>query len=154
MKHSIHSRLLLTLIAVASLLVACSGSNDEVERPGIWADLAGTEWVLVLLNDNRLIEDTGITLCFEEAFLGGSMTCNRYGGTPDTGRYTATDDGTLMLPGLLAVTVQLRSTPKGVMEQEAAYVETLREAATYRRVDDRLEIDDVAGETILIFIAE
>ena len=140
MKRSIHSRLLSTLIAVASLLVACSGSSDEVERPGIPADLAGTQWVLVSLSGDRPIEDTSITLYFEETFLGGYMTCNGYGGSPDTGP--------------LAVTVQLCATPKGVMEQEAAYVDALLKAARYRVVDDRLEIDDETGETILIFAAE
>ncbi len=154
MKRSIHSRLLSTLIAVASLLVACSGSSDEVERPGIPADLAGTQWVLVSLSGDRPIEDTSITLYFEETFLGGSMTCNGYGGSPDTGRCIATYDGTLTLPGPLAVTVQLCATPKGVMEQEAAYVDALLKAARYRVVDDRLEIDDETGETILIFAAE
>jgi len=153
MKHLIDSRLWLALIAMASLFVACSGSA-EVERPGCSADLAGTQWVLVSLNDNRLIEDTGITLYFEEAFLGGSMTCNGYGGGPDSGECIATDDGMLTLPSLLAVTVQLCSTPKGVMEQEAAYIETLLKAARYRVVDGRLEIEDATGETILIFVAE
>jgi heat shock protein HslJ len=139
---------------VASLLAAYSGSSDEVERPGIPADLAGTQWVLVSLSGDRPIEDTSITLYFEETFLGGSMTCNGYGGSPDTGRYIATDDGALTLPGPLAVTVQLCLTPKGAMEQETSYIETLLKMARYRVADDRLEIDDVAGETILIFTAE
>ena len=37
------------------------------------------------------------------------------------------------------------------MEQEAAYIEALRSAASYRVADDRLKIDDAAGETILVF---
>ena len=49
------------------------------------ADLVGTEWVLISLNGNSLIEDTEITLNFEKEFLGGFMGCNGYGGGPDSG---------------------------------------------------------------------
>ena len=79
------------------------------------------------------------------------MTCNGYGGGPDSGKYIATDDGTLTLPYPIAVTVQDCPAPEGIMEQEAAYIETLRSAAFYRLVDDCLEIGNVAGETTLVF---
>ena len=107
--------------------------------------------MLTSLNGESLIKGTEINLHFEEAFLGGSMSCNGYGGGPDSGKYVATDDGTLTIPHPIAVTVQLCSTPEGVMEQEAAYIEALRSAASYRVVDDRLEIDNAAGETTLVF---
>ena len=113
-------------------------------------DLDGTEWVLTSLNGESLIEDTEITLYFEEALLGGSMTCNGYGGGRDSGKYIATDDGSLTIP-MIAVTLQLCSEPEGIMEQEAAYIEALRSAAAYRVVDDRLEIANAAGETTLVF---
>jgi heat shock protein HslJ len=115
------------------------------------AILVGTEWALTSLNGGSLIEGTEINLYFKEAFLGGSMTCNRYGGGPDSGKYVATDGGTLTLPQPIAVTLQLCSEPQGIMEQEAAYIEALRSAASYRVVDDRLEIDNAAGETTLVF---
>ena len=73
------------------------------------------------LGGSSLIEDTEITLTFEETYLGGKMTCNGYGGGPDSGKYTATGDGTLTILQL-AVTVQLCSSPEGVMEQEKAYI--------------------------------
>jgi heat shock protein HslJ len=79
------------------------------------------------------------------------MTCNLYGGGPDSGRYTATDDGALTLPGGLAVTVQLCSEPEGIMEQEATYIKALRDAAAYRIDNGRLEIADASGETTLVF---
>jgi heat shock protein HslJ len=37
------------------------------------------------------------------------------------------------------------------MEQEAAYIEALRDAATYQIIDDRLEIATANGETVLVF---
>jgi heat shock protein HslJ len=134
---------LLGLVLILGALVLSSCGSAET--------LVGTEWVLTSLNGESLIEGTEINLYFKEAFLGGSMTCNNYGGGPDSGKYVATDDGTLRLPHPIAVTVQLCSEPKGVMEQEATYIETLRRAASYRVVDDRLEIDNAAGETTLVF---
>jgi heat shock protein HslJ len=37
------------------------------------------------------------------------------------------------------------------MEQEATYIEALRNAAAYRVMDDRLHIDIAAGGTTLVF---
>lgn len=81
------------------------------------------------------------------------MGCNGYGGGRDSGKYMATDEGTLTIPQI-AVTVQLCLTPEGIMEQEAAYIEALQNAAAYRVMDDRLEIANAAGETTLVFARE
>jgi hypothetical protein len=71
------------LIGCALLMAGCAGVE---EAPA--ADLAGTRWALTSLDGDGLIEGTEITLTFEEAFLGGKMTCNGYGGTPDGGKVT------------------------------------------------------------------
>ena len=140
--------LVFLLLILAGLVGACKANKPS--QPGASPDLVGTEWTLTSLDGSSLIEDTEITLYFEEAYLGGSMTCNGYGGGRDSGKYTATDEGTLTILQL-AVTVQLCSSPKGIMEQEATYIEALRSAATYRVIDDRLEIADASGETMLVF---
>jgi heat shock protein HslJ len=123
------------------------------------ADLDGTEWVLISLNGDSLIEGTCITLNFaactepsrSEGVLSGFAGCNDYGGGRDSGKYTATGDGFLTIPHEIAVTLQLCSEPEGVMEQEATYIEALRNAAAYRVMDDRLHIDIAAGGTTLVF---
>jgi len=141
--------LILSVLVVTSLISACQGGTGGEQR-GAPERLVGTEWTLTSLRGNNLIEDTEIPLYFTERYLGGRMTCNHYGGGPDSGAYTATDDGTLMIDEI-AVTVRLCSEPEGIMEQEAAYIEALRDAAAYRLVDDRLEITDAGDETILVF---
>ena len=133
-----------------SLIRTCAGGNGAPGPSGP-AGLAGTEWALTSLHGRGLIEETEITLYFRETYLGGAMTCNQYGGGPDSGRCTATEDGTLTLPGGLAVTMQLCSEPEGIMEQEATYIEALRDVAAYRIVDQRLEILDASDQTILVF---
>ena len=42
--------------------------------------------------------------------------------------------------------------PQDIMEQEAADIEALQSAATYRVIGDHLEIDDAVGEMILVFV--
>ncbi|MGD2177556.1 MAG: META domain-containing protein [Anaerolineae bacterium] len=131
-------------------LVGGISAVEGSEQSGAPADLVGTEWVLISLHGESLIEDTEITIYFEDAYLGGSMTCNGYGGGPDSGKYSR-GDGTLTIPHEIAVTLQLCFEPEGIMEQEATYIKALRKAATFRVVDDRLQIEDASGRTTLVF---
>jgi heat shock protein HslJ len=140
---------ILVLLILVTLYAACS-TDGEASRVGDLPDLAGTEWTLISLNGSSMIEDTEVTLYFRDAYLGGTMTCNQYGGGPDSGKYTATDRGKLAIPQL-AVTVQLCTEPEGIMEQEAAYIAALHDAATYRVTDGRLEIANASGRTTLAF---
>jgi heat shock protein HslJ len=142
----------LSVLVVMSLISACQGGSGGEQR-GAPERLVGTEWTLTSLRGDRLIEETEIPLYFTEGYLGGRMTCNHYGGGPDSGAYTATDDGTLLIDEV-AVTVRLCLEPQGIMEQEAAYIEVLLDAATYQIVDDRLEIMDASRETLLVFEPE
>ena len=64
------------------ILVGCTQSDeDDLPDAGVETNLAGTEWRLVSLNGDDLIEGTTITLRFEEEYLGGEMSCNGYGGS-------------------------------------------------------------------------
>ena len=141
--------LILIVLVLTSLVGACS-ANGKPSQPGALPGLVGTKWTLTSLDGSTLIEDTEITLYFEETHLGGAMTCNGYSGGRDSGKYTATNDGTLKIPQL-AVTVQLCSSPKGIMEQEKAYIEALHNAATYRVIEERLEIADASGKVMLVY---
>ena len=68
-----------TLVLI-SLLAACTTATQD--QAPVKSDVLGdTEWVLVSLNGNPLIEDTAITLNFEQASLDGSAGCNTYGGS-------------------------------------------------------------------------
>lgn len=140
-----HAQQSLTIILI---LVALLGCNQKTPEP------PGTEWDLISLDGNNIIEGTAITLNFTDEYLGGEMGCNGYGGSPDGGKYRVTGDGTLTLILPLAVTVQLCTEPEGIMEQEAAYIEALRNATNFRMVDNRLEIGNEEGEIILIFQAK
>jgi len=115
------------------------------EEPPIDPALDDTEWVLTSLNGSNLLEGSNITLNFARGEAGGFAGCNAYGG-----EYTAADEGTLTI-GEMMITLMDCQTPEGITEQEAAYVEALRNAAAYRVMDDHLEIANAAGETTLVF---
>jgi heat shock protein HslJ len=137
--------LVLVVLVLVSLVGACKAGGKPTQP-----DLVGTQWTLTSLGGGSLIEDTEITLYFEETHLGGAMTCNGYGGRRDSGKYAAKGDGTLTILQL-AVTVQLCSSPEGIMEQEAAYIEAFHNATTYRVIDERLEIADASGKVMLVY---
>jgi len=124
-------------MALTVLLAACATQS---------AALLDTEWSLISLNGGALIEDTEITLNFREASLDGSAGCNTYGGS-----YTASEDS-LRLNGVYATEMGCME-PKGILEQETAYLDALNAAARYRVDDDRLEVYDEAGAQILAFVA-
>jgi heat shock protein HslJ len=132
---------LLIIVLMVSLL-GCKASEG---------DLVGSEWELISLDGNNLIDGTGITLSFREDYLGGEMGCNGYGGSPDTGKYLAKPNGRFELIFPFAVTVQLCSEPEGIMEQETAFIEALMSAARYQVFDNRLEFKNENREIILIF---
>jgi heat shock protein HslJ len=137
--------LALTGIMVLMLLAACAGAAEPT--PAV-LELEGTSWVLETLNGAALVPVSEITLQFEEGNASGSAGCNSYGGA-----YT-TSDGQLSIPEIIRTEMACLE-PEGVMEQEDAYLAVLQSAATYRSVDDRLQIENDAGEAVLVFrIAE
>ena len=147
------NRSTLMILVLVAVFAACGlGASVEPLYTGIntaptasSGHLNETEWVLTSLNSGSHVEESRITLTFAEGMVTGFAGCNRYGG-----EYTMADDGTLTIPEI-ANNEQLCLMPKGVMPQETAYIEALLDAAAYRVMDDRLEIDDATGETILVF---
>ncbi len=110
--------------------------------------LPGTKWELAALRGQRPLSDTHIDLEFEAQSFGGYTGCNYYGGGPDSGGYAATDDGNLKF---LTFEVTLIGCPEGIAAQETAYIDALASVESYRLVDDRLELRDSAGETVLVY---
>ena len=140
------------VVGLVVLLTACGGPATtggavpvEPGRTGSEVNLDGTEWVLASLHGSDLMEGTNITLGFADGHASGFAGCNAYGGA-----YTVAEDGTLSVP-VMAVTAQGCVEPDGVMEQEAAYTQVLQTGGAYRVVDDRLELQSVIGETVLVF---
>jgi len=136
---------------MAAVLAACIGPSEiavltkaTVQQPGAPVDLDGTEWVLTSLHGNDLLEGSHITLNFGPEGFGGFAGCNRYGG-----EYAAANEGELAAHQLWLTEMECEM--PGLQEQEQSYIEALNDAAAYRVMDDRLEIEDAAGKTMLVF---
>ena len=108
--------------------------------------LRGTDWELVSLQGSTPIEGKRITLRFDEASIEGSAGCNTYGGS-----YTASEDR-LQLSGVYATEMACMQ-PKGIMDQEKAYLDALSAAARFRVDGGRLEVSDEAGAQLLAYVA-
>jgi heat shock protein HslJ len=127
-------------IAVMTLLLAMSGCSQGGEQA---PPLAGTEWKLVELNGREPLQGTEVTLIFDEKRGGGNSSCNSYGG-----EYQSGPDGKLEF-GEIEQTLMFCMEPEGVMDQETEYSNLLLQAANYRITNERLEIQDGGGNTIL-----
>jgi heat shock protein HslJ len=115
----------------------------RVHPPGTGSLLPGTRWVLASLQGQPLLPGTRVNLEFEEQSFGGFTGCNYYGGA-----YAATDEGALQIPSMEVTAI---GCAEEIMAQEKAYVDAFMSTATYQLVDDRLELQDASGKTILVY---
>ena len=124
---------------------------DSTPMPGAdeIAELSGTKWTLTELGGRGLIEGTRITLSFRNGGLAGNAGCNFYrAATVKLG------EETLETSTISATEMACGKTEGGVMAQEQRYLRALGEAASYRLVEERLEIQNGAGEKPLVFEKE
>lgn len=132
-------------------LVLANAQNDLlVFEPTQHAPLEGTTWQLNALNAGTAIvtvlPDTQITATFDNGQVTGSAGCNSYFGS------ATHDDGQLTI-GALGSTKMACGQPKGVMEQESAYLQALQSAATFQVEGSVLTILNSNGERLLEFVA-
>jgi len=103
-------------------------------------------WRLVSYNGQGVIKGTMITAQFHDGQVVGNAGCNNYF-APYEG-----SNGSISV-GQTGTNRMFCETPEGVMEQEAAYLELLQQAATYQYLKSQLEIADANGNVILVFQA-
>lgn len=132
-----------TLLLAVVVAAACVPAGPPPANSQL--DLVGTDWILVQINGQPPLAGTRLTLTFEEANLGGNTGCNHFGAD-----YTASSDGKLLISDLVHTEIYCLE-PEGVMAQEVLYLERLSQASSYRVVDERLEVLNPQGETILVF---
>jgi heat shock protein HslJ len=136
-------------VLLAAGAAAC-GPNGVI--PGTGFDdgvvLDGTAWVLVDLRGENPIQGAEPTLSFDGGNAGGQTGCNSYGGDYQVGPGRSINFGELFQTEIYCMG------PEGVMEQESDYMNALRQAAYYQITNNRLELQNQAGEKILIFERE
>jgi heat shock protein HslJ len=137
---------LIALIWVLLPLLAACATTAAEPSPTASPALQGTEWVLLSLGGDDLLEGTQITLRFGESALDGSAGCNSYGGG-----YIASEER-LQVSDVYATEMACME-PAGVMDQEQGYLAALNAADSYELEDDRLLVFDASGAQILAFAA-
>ncbi|HEY1407500.1 MAG TPA: transporter substrate-binding domain-containing protein [Promineifilum sp.] len=110
--------------------------------------LPGNTFDLTMLNGQPLIPETVITITFNsDGTLNGSAGCNNY-----NGRYTA-NNGQITISELSLTTMQC-GIPPSVMDQELAYTNALRAAATFdfQQQNGLLIMYNAVGQEILRYV--
>ncbi len=110
--------------------------------------LADNSFDLVELNGAPIIEQSVVTVTFNaDGTLNGSAGCNNYNGryTVNSGRITISE---------LSLTTSFCAEPPGIMEQETAYINALRAAASFEfpPLGAVLIMRNAADQVILNFV--
>jgi len=118
------------------------------ESPGT-GDLVKPEnhfWSLDALNGRSLIEDTLITLQFENFQAFGSSGCNRYNTSFER-------RGTSLNFGLVTSTAMECDEPEGILAQEAEYFNALEKVVIYQVESQQLNLFDSSSSPLLVYDA-
>jgi len=137
--------LLTAVILLTMALVSCKPATGG-PTPTSTFSLDGTEWQLLTLNGQALLEDTTITAAFSKGEISGSSGCNSYFGS-----YTA--NGSSIQFGDIGATEMFCLEPEGIMEQEQSFLQAFQRVAGYRSDAGQLELLDAAGRPVLVFSA-
>lgn len=117
------------------------------KTPGnVASELDGTKWTLVFLYGQSPLNGTNITLDIAGDGIEGSTGCNRY-----VSNSVTMSRGELKISRNLSTKVGCQA---GTMQQESTYLRALADATSYELQDDRLEIQNAAGEITLVFVAQ
>jgi heat shock protein HslJ len=111
--------------------------------------LRGTLWELVAFHDEgtafSVIAGTTITARFgDDGYLSGSAGCNEYFGT-----YSA--DGSVLSIGTIGTTKKFCTAPVGIMVQESAFTEALKNVRGFSVEGTGLSLKNGQGDVILSF---
>jgi heat shock protein HslJ len=132
------------------ILAACASATLQPGAQVTQAsggDLTGSVWSLAQLNGQQLVPTTSITIIFTSGGkLSGSSGCNRY-----SGAYTSSGNS-FQTTSPLASTMM--ACPQPIMDQEAAYLNSLAAARTYSVSGSQLILSDSSGKNALVYQAQ
>ncbi len=150
------NRGILTGVVLLAIVVACivtAGCTAGTSTPGTASGLTGVSWSLdTYLADTGtptpVLPDSEVTARFDDdGKVVGSAGCNQYGSDYHL-------DGTVLSISPPISTKMYCGEPEGLMDQEARFLELLGSAAECQIENDRLEIADASGATVLTFVKE
>ncbi len=132
-------RLVLTVLAMAGLLVACTSVVPATPTPTI----KGTSWLVTSIQGTPVLAGAQPIIDFGgDLTVSGTTGCNRF-----TGGYTTS--GSALAVGQVAMTMMACTGP-GVMEQETAFTQALAAASSFRGDTEQIEVLDKSGQVLLV----
>jgi putative lipoprotein len=131
-----------SLLAIVALLALASCSERD--------DLDGTSWLAVNLGPRPTVPEVRSTIAFEGGEVSGTGGCNSYTGIYEAG--PASDGGQGAEISITNVGGTEMACEELVMAQEAAFYAALLDATRFRLVQDRLELLDDEGETLVALV--
>jgi heat shock protein HslJ len=126
--------LLVLAIAVELVLGGCASSPNAIRD---------TKWTLLKVKGQPALAQPQIMITFEDSTISGTDGCNRYSAS-----YTA-EGGKLSVDNNIAGTRM--ACPEQIMQQAAAYITALTQAAAYTLKDGHLMLLDANGKVLAIF---
>jgi len=142
-----------SLLVIVMAAIVTAGCTAGTSTPGAAAGLTGVSWSLESYLDGNgtlvpVLPGTEVSARFgDDSRVTGSAGCNQYGGD-------YRQNGTALSVSSLAQTLKFCEEPKGIMEQEARFMEILGSAAGWRIENGRLLLTDAAGAAVLAFVKE
>jgi heat shock protein HslJ len=125
-----------------SIMIGIVLMVGTVVSPQNMDELIGTQWQLVSINSEAVVEGSTVTLNFDkENSAGGSGGCNSYGTS-----YTI--EGNSISFSMISSTM-MACLEEDVMEQEVAYLAALQGATSFEIIDNQLVITSSEGETLV-----
>jgi uncharacterized lipoprotein YbaY len=103
-------------------------------------------WMLALLDEDLLIQNTLITLQFENFQASGLSGCNLYNTSYERSR-------TELNFGLVTSTAKECELPEGVMKQEATYFSALEGTTAFQIENQQLNLFNSSGTPLLVYDA-
>lgn len=131
-----------SVIAEASVDVGFGEAPGKKEL----LSLENHTWRLILLIGKPLIDNTLISLQFENFQASGSSGCNLYNTSYERDRMEIDF-------GLVTSTAKDCELPSGIMTQEGAYFSALEDITNYRIEDQELNLFDGSGNLLLVYDA-
>ncbi len=140
------TRLVLVTVVLSLAVLACLGGGQNTSSSSPSGDedpLLGTAWILDQYAGNELIPNGNRpSITFQGGQASGNASCNGW-----QGAYTI--DGTNLTFSDFSGSEIFCESPDGIMDQEAAFLQMLGDAASYELNGDQLTIFTSSGETLV-----
>ncbi len=137
------SRIVSVVLAMVTTIALAACAVGTMATQGTDSPLGGTGWSLKSLNGAPPAPGTQVTLNFDVDAFYGTDGCNRYRGPYEVnGERISFKD---------PIASTMMACPEPIMQQAAAYIEALKQAASFKIADQQLTLLDSNGAVLAIF---